>query len=196
MDDAADPGGVPAPVLAVPLAFAHHDVDLLGRVPVVDVANARRDEARADQHVASPLESGGPDEDGVGVAVVKRPAVRFRARPPAPMERRLQSGERPREGGRILCRARPFERGGKVTVRRRGSRLAGHHVAGRARERFEDVRRRVAGRGPRLDPVRQEVAGRAENPFERFGASHPASACVRRFVPGSGALNLRGRPGY
>ena len=114
VDDTADAWGVPAVTFAIPLAFAHHDVDLLGRMLVLDISHVGRNQTCAEPHVAPLFQPHRPDDVRIGVAFMKRLAVRLRAGTPAPSQLGLQHLESFREGRDLQRRPCSFERGEKV----------------------------------------------------------------------------------
>ena len=119
VDDTADAGGMPAATFTVPLAFAHHEVDLFGRMPVIDILHIGRNQTGAEQHVAALFQPHRPDDVRIGVAVMKRVAAGFRAGTPAPTQLRRQRFERFRQRRDLQRRPRMFECGVKMAMRRR-----------------------------------------------------------------------------
>ena len=172
VDDTADAGCMPAETFAIPLAFAQHDVDLFGRVPVIDVAHIGRDQGRAEPQVAAPFQPRRPDDVGIGVTVVKFRAVGFGAWAPAPPQLGLQRLERVHEKREPRCRSRTSERGRQMAVCGGRCERAPSDVADRRREGLEDAGRRGGGGSPFLHAWRQGIAGGVEKSRKRFGALH------------------------
>ena len=86
-------------------------------------ASWARSESHRPHTSPTPLQSGRPDDIGVGVAVVKRRAACLGAGTPAPPQFGLQRFERLGEGGDLRHRPGTFARGGEIPIRGERGRI-------------------------------------------------------------------------